>query len=350
MAALPYMQLYIADYLADTMHLSTEEHGAYLLLMFNYWQTGRAIPKNRLAKIARVSDEKWSEIEETLSEFFECDDDSWVHLRIERDLESVTSSPGGKRTGKSFSHEGYLYFITGPDLDRVKIAYTKNPWARLKELRSSYGSNLVATTVKVVEKKQISVATIFSDLEIENGWFVKNKPIEALISAINEGVVTTVADISDYVVNYANYCSESTVATTSTTNKDKDPDKDKDKELKDPPLNPPKGKRGSKNFDPLSVELPEWLSPALWAEWVEYRKALRKPIKTSQGANGSIRELDKYRGEGITPEQVIRHSIAREYQGLYPPKDFQALRPKTRDINAISQPDNTIPEGFRGRG
>ncbi|EGZ4373502.1 DUF1376 domain-containing protein [Salmonella enterica subsp. enterica serovar Lexington] len=70
MATLPYMQLYIADYLADTMHLSAEEHGAYLLLMFNYWQTGRAIPKNRLAKIARISSERWGAVEESLREFF----------------------------------------------------------------------------------------------------------------------------------------------------------------------------------------------------------------------------------------------------------------------------------------
>lgn len=70
MAALPYMQLYIADYLADTMHLSAEEHGAYLLLMFNYWQTGKPIPKNRLAKIARLTNERWADVEPSLQEFF----------------------------------------------------------------------------------------------------------------------------------------------------------------------------------------------------------------------------------------------------------------------------------------
>lgn len=70
MAALPYMQLYIADYLADTMHLSAEEHGAYLLLMFNYWQTGKPIPKNRLAKIARLTNERWVDVEPSLREFF----------------------------------------------------------------------------------------------------------------------------------------------------------------------------------------------------------------------------------------------------------------------------------------
>lgn len=89
MAALPYMQLYIADYLADTMHLSTEEHGAYLLLMFNYWQTGRAIPKNRLAKIARVSSERWGAVEESLKEFFTDNGTEWGHKRIEDDLAAV---------------------------------------------------------------------------------------------------------------------------------------------------------------------------------------------------------------------------------------------------------------------
>ena len=96
MAALPYMQLYIADYLADTMHLSTEEHGAYLLLMFNYWQTGRAIPKNRLAKIARLSNDRWSAVEPSLKEFFNDNGIEWVHERIERDLEAVRSSVSQK--------------------------------------------------------------------------------------------------------------------------------------------------------------------------------------------------------------------------------------------------------------
>ena len=92
MAALPYMQLYIADYLADTMHLSTEEHGAYLLLMFNYWQTGRPIPKNRLSKIARLSNDRWSAVEPSLKEFFNDTGIEWVQERIERDLEAVKNS------------------------------------------------------------------------------------------------------------------------------------------------------------------------------------------------------------------------------------------------------------------
>jgi len=89
MAALPYMQLYVADYLADTMHLTTEEHGAYLLLIMNYWQTGKPIPKNRLQKIARLPNDRWTTVEDSLNEFFTDTGTEWVHHRIERDLEAV---------------------------------------------------------------------------------------------------------------------------------------------------------------------------------------------------------------------------------------------------------------------
>jgi len=89
MAALPYMQLYVADYLSDTMHLTTEEHGAYMLIIFNYWQRGKAPHFSKLGAITKLND-RWTSVEDSLKEFFEVDEDGlWFHWRIEADLEKV---------------------------------------------------------------------------------------------------------------------------------------------------------------------------------------------------------------------------------------------------------------------
>ena len=63
MAALPYIQLHIAEYLADTAHLTPAQHGAYLLLIFNYWQRAESLNNSneRLACVARMSNSEWAE-------------------------------------------------------------------------------------------------------------------------------------------------------------------------------------------------------------------------------------------------------------------------------------------------
>lgn len=61
MAALPYMQLSIGEYIGSTMHLTTEEHGAYILILMHYWQTESPIPTDRLPVIARMNPARFSQ-------------------------------------------------------------------------------------------------------------------------------------------------------------------------------------------------------------------------------------------------------------------------------------------------
>lgn len=83
-----YMPLHPGDYLADAAHLTTIEHGAYFLLILNYWQRGEALAADdrKLARICRLSDAEWAEVKPALAEFFIEEDGLWKHKRIEAEL------------------------------------------------------------------------------------------------------------------------------------------------------------------------------------------------------------------------------------------------------------------------
>lgn len=92
MAAIPWMPLYIADYLADTGHLGTIDHGAYFLMMMHYWTKG-PLPTDdgQLRKIARMTPREWADARGVLLDFFHNEGGVYRHKRIDAELATATA-------------------------------------------------------------------------------------------------------------------------------------------------------------------------------------------------------------------------------------------------------------------
>jgi uncharacterized protein YdaU (DUF1376 family) len=83
----PWMPLYVGDYLGDTGHLTTAQHGAYLLLMMHYWRKGELPDDDRqLSKITKLPLRTWGEYRPVLQDFFHS---GWRHKRIDAELERM---------------------------------------------------------------------------------------------------------------------------------------------------------------------------------------------------------------------------------------------------------------------
>lgn len=94
-----WMPLYIGDYLRDTARLTAAEHGAYLLLIMDYWVNGPPPDDDRqLAAIARTSLTTWRRHRRrTMSKMFTINGNRWMHKRIEIELERNRTLLEGKR-------------------------------------------------------------------------------------------------------------------------------------------------------------------------------------------------------------------------------------------------------------
>lgn len=90
-----WMPLYVPDYRADTGHLSTFQHGIYLLLIMHYWQTG-SLPDDdaQLARIAGCTASEWKKNREVIAKFFL---PGWKHGRIEKELAKAREISGKRR-------------------------------------------------------------------------------------------------------------------------------------------------------------------------------------------------------------------------------------------------------------
>ena len=88
----PWMPLYVAEYIADTMRLTTEQHGAYLLLIMEYWMKG-PLPDddNLLCRVARMDIDRWRSLRHIMEPFFIVKSNTWHHKRVDKEYAKMAS-------------------------------------------------------------------------------------------------------------------------------------------------------------------------------------------------------------------------------------------------------------------
>ena len=103
----PWLPLYPGDYLRDTMGLTTEQHGAYMLLIMAYWSSGGPLPDDDqfLASVTRLPIDRWISCRPVMQTFFTIEPiaiaiangiangiakSQWRHGRIDAELQRTS--------------------------------------------------------------------------------------------------------------------------------------------------------------------------------------------------------------------------------------------------------------------
>lgn len=88
----PAIPLFGDAYLADTRHLTLEEHGAYLQLMMIAWRIeGCCLPDDdkRLARMLGISLGKWEKLKPTVMDFWTLENGVWKQGRLSKERKFV---------------------------------------------------------------------------------------------------------------------------------------------------------------------------------------------------------------------------------------------------------------------
>lgn len=92
MAEFPAMPLWTDAYLADTSHLTTLEHGAYLLLLMVMWRTrDKSLPDDDklLARYCKLTPSQWRRMKPIIRDFFTVEGGCWRQSRLTDEANAV---------------------------------------------------------------------------------------------------------------------------------------------------------------------------------------------------------------------------------------------------------------------
>ena len=132
MAEFPYFPLWTDAYLGDTSHLTTIEHGAYLLLLISMWRTkDKSLPNDdaRLAKYVRLTPGQWKRIKPEVMRFFEVDGDVIFQGRL-RDEAAIVKRRSNRQSHAAkarWSDRSDTFNAAAVKRDRISDALDDEP-------------------------------------------------------------------------------------------------------------------------------------------------------------------------------------------------------------------------------
>lgn len=136
-----WMPLYWGDYLADTTHLTTEQHGAYLLLIAAYWRRGQPLPDDDsfLAACVKATPQKWrgGRLREVVGALFEISGGVWRHKRVDNEIlkstERLKSARANGRAGGVAKSKLVTITVTTTEEERKKETSLRDVMPKLKK-------------------------------------------------------------------------------------------------------------------------------------------------------------------------------------------------------------------------
>jgi len=177
-----FMPLYIGDYLAGTSRLTTELHGAYLLLIMDYWMNG-PLPDDDslLSSIVKMTPDAWSIARAKLEYYFSVSDGLWNHKRIEEELASATE--------KKLKARDKAKKAANARWHGAQSIATSTPQALLKECPSPSPSPSPKKNKDIVELKPDVAGEMIEYLNLKSGRSYRNVKTHAdhIKARIKEG-------------------------------------------------------------------------------------------------------------------------------------------------------------------
>lgn len=158
MSERPFMQLYVSDFVGDTLALSAEGVGSYMLLLMAMWNANGSLPMDdtKLARIVRMTRRKWLTVAPEVMPFFAVEDGVVTHNRLTKELQkserkstirAAAGSAGG--TAKALkNNDPHVANATDLPQQNASILHIEEPNGSSPETREADPSDLCPKPAK----------------------------------------------------------------------------------------------------------------------------------------------------------------------------------------------------------